>query len=160
VLQAWLIVLLQKGGLFPVADKEHVLKTMAITTIPYQDADPSGVVWHGNYFRYFDLARCALLDKIDYGYRQMEASRYVWPIVDTRVKFIRPVYYGDVIRVSAELIEWEYRLRISYEIFAKNESCTTRGQTIQVAVDISTGELNMAAPDALVDRLRGIGVIS
>ena len=43
-------------------------------TVPYHDCDPGGVVWHGNYLRYFDAARCALLDTISYGYLEMAAA--------------------------------------------------------------------------------------
>jgi acyl-CoA thioester hydrolase len=43
-------------------------------TIPFHDTDAMGVVWHGNYFRYFEIAREALLKQFNYGYRQMQAS--------------------------------------------------------------------------------------
>ena len=43
-------------------------------TIPFHDADAMGVVWHGNYFRYLEIAREQLLKQFDYGYRQMQAS--------------------------------------------------------------------------------------
>ena len=43
-------------------------------TVPFHDVDMMGVVWHGNYFRYFEIAREALLNQFDYGYRQMKAS--------------------------------------------------------------------------------------
>ena len=46
-------------------------------TIPFHDVDMMGVAWHGNYFRYFEIAREALLNQFDYGYRQMKASGYV-----------------------------------------------------------------------------------
>jgi len=95
--------------------------------IPFQDADPAGVAWHGNYFRYFDTARCALLEQINYSYRQMAESGYMWPIVDTRVKYIQAVGYDHVIRVSAKLVEWEYRLKIEYEIHDDDGRCVTKG---------------------------------
>lgn len=122
--------------------------------IPFQDADPAGVVWHGNYFRYFDRARCALLDVIDYGYRQMADSGYMWPIVDTRVKYIKPLTFDRIARVTAELIEWEYRLKIEYAVFDEGGDCTTKGYTIQVAVDAGTGELCLGSPTALEERIK------
>lgn len=56
-------------------------------TVPFHDVDMMGVVWHGNYFRYFEIAREALLNQFNYGYRQMKESGYLWPVVDTRVKY-------------------------------------------------------------------------
>ncbi|KHI23155.1 4-hydroxybenzoyl-CoA thioesterase, partial [Escherichia coli] len=43
-------------------------------TIPFHDVDMMGVAWHGNYFRYFEVAREALLNQFNYGYRQMKES--------------------------------------------------------------------------------------
>ncbi len=46
-------------------------------TIPFHDVDMMGVAWHGNYFRYFEVAREALLNQFNYGYRQMKESGYL-----------------------------------------------------------------------------------
>ena len=86
-------------------------------TIPFLDVDMMGVVWHGNYFRYFEIAREALLNQFNYGYRQMKASGYLWPVVDTRVKYRHPLTFEQRIRVRAHIEEVENRLRIAYQIF-------------------------------------------
>ncbi len=122
--------------------------------VPFHDADPMGVTWHGNYFRYFEIARCALLEKIDYNYRAMDASGFAWPIVETRVKYVRPTLYGQRIRVTAALQEYEYRLKIGYEIRdIDSGERVTRGFTIQVAVDQATREMCYVCPPALTDKL-------
>jgi acyl-CoA thioester hydrolase len=133
---------------------ENLSATVSVT-VPYQDADPAGVAWHGNYFRYFDLARCALLDIFDYGYQRMAESGYVWPIVDTRVRYIRPILYHQKIQVRATLVEFEYRLKIAYEIYDEKGEKLTKGYTTQVAVDTKSGELCVGSPRALTDRLSG-----
>jgi acyl-CoA thioester hydrolase len=133
--------------------EERQIAARARVRIPFQDADPAGVVWHGNYFRYFEAARLALLEEIDYGYRQMADSGYVWPIVDTRVKFILPVHFDQIIEVSATLLEWEYRLKVAYQVIAEDRQCTTKGYTIQVAVDANTGELCLGSPAELLQRI-------
>ena len=55
----------------------------------FHDLDPMEVVWHGNYIKYLELARCALLQSFDYDYPQMRESGYLWPIVDLRTKYLR-----------------------------------------------------------------------
>jgi acyl-CoA thioester hydrolase len=129
------------------------LKAVVNVKIPYQDADPAGVAWHGNYFRYFDLARCALLDKFNYGYREMEAAGHVWPIVDAKVRYVQTVSYDDEITVEALLVESEYRLKIKYEVRDASGRRVTKGETTQVAVTIATGELCLGSPQVLFDRL-------
>lgn len=123
-------------------------------TVPFHDVDAMGVVWHGNYFRYFEVAREALLKQFDYGYRQMQASGYVWPIVDTRVKYIAPLRFEQRVIVCAVLQEYENRLRIGYQILdAESGQRTTSGYTIQVAVDESSQEMCFVAPQVLLDKL-------
>ena len=132
---------------------EKTLTASVNIRIPFQDADPAGVVWHGNYFRYFETARVALLDEIDYGYRQMADSGFVWPIVDTRVKFILPIHFDQEIEVRATLLEWEYRLKVEYEVLDESGQRATNGYTIQVAVDAETGELCIGSPSVLLQKI-------
>ena len=83
----------------------------------------------------------------------MADSGYVWPIVDTRVKFILPIYFDQTIEIKAALVEWEYRLKVLYEVFAEDGQRATKGYTIQVAVDASNGELCIGSPSELLERI-------
>ena len=123
-------------------------------TIPFHDVDMMGVVWHGNYFRYFEIAREALLNQFDYGYRQMKESGYVWPVVDTRVKYRNALTFEQRIRVRATLDEYENRLRINYQIFdAATGKRATTGYTIQVAVEEKSREMCFDSPAILFERM-------
>ena len=122
--------------------------------IPFQDGDPMGVTWHGNYFRYFEAARCALLDSMDYGYVAMVESGYSWPIVDTRVKFARPTVFQQRILVVASLEEYENRLKIGYVITdMETGERVTKGYTIQVAVENGSTELCFVSPPILIEKV-------
>ena len=123
-------------------------------TPAFHDLDPMDVVWHGNYLRYFEQARCALLQRIDYDYPQMRDSGYAWPIVDLRVKYVRPLHYGQTVVVRATFVEWENRLKIAYEVRdAATGERLTRGHSIQVAVDLRTREMQYVSPSVLLQRL-------
>lgn len=120
----------------------------------FHDLDPMEVVWHGHYFKYLEIGRSALLQRYGYDYAEMRASGYLWPIVDARIKYVRPLRYGQRIRVRAEIVEWEFRLKIEYLLtdFQSGERLT-RAHTIQVAVCAATGELQYACPAVLHERL-------
>lgn len=125
--------------------------------VQFYDLDPMEVVWHGNYPRYLEEARCALLDHIGYNYPQMADSGYVWPIVDMRLKYVRPARFGQEIRVCATLKEYENRLRIEYRIRdAKSGEVLTKAETTQLAVEAATQELCLETPAALQGRVRGL----
>lgn len=120
----------------------------------FHDCDPMQVVWHGNYFKYLELARCALLQRYDYDYPQMQASGFLWPVVDARVKYIRPLLYGQALTVQASIVEWENRLKLDYRIRdAASGQVLTKAYTIQVAVDAASNELQYVCPPVLWERL-------
>lgn len=123
-------------------------------SIPFYDLDPIGVVWHGHYAKYFELARCALLDQFNYGYDAMRDSGYMWPVIDMQVRYVKPLVFGQRVKVSANLREWEYRLLIDYVIKdAVSGKRSTKGTTSQVAVDIKTREMSLMSPRVLFERL-------
>ncbi|MDC9580332.1 thioesterase family protein [Xenorhabdus sp. PR6a] len=123
-------------------------------TVPFHDADPMGVVWHGNYFRYFEIAREALMNQVNYGYREMSESGYVWPVVDAKIKYRASVFFEQKIRIRATIEEFENRLKIAYQVFdAASGEKTTTGYTIQVAVSKETREMSFVSPDMLFERL-------
>ena len=120
----------------------------------FHDLDPMNVVWHGHYVKYLELARCALLQKFDYDYPAMHASGYFWPIVDLRLKYVRPATYAQRLRVRARIVEWECRLRMEYEIHdAASGERLTKAHTIQVAIDAVTREMRYVCPPVLWERL-------
>jgi acyl-CoA thioester hydrolase len=127
----------------------------AIELVPaFHDLDPMAVVWHGHYIKYLELARCALLQALDYDYPQMKASGYLWPVVDLRAKYVRSIRHGQRVRVAACIVEWENRLKIEYRITdAASGEVLHKAHTIQVAVDAATGELQYVSPPVLLARL-------
>jgi acyl-CoA thioester hydrolase len=134
-------------------DLSNYLSAAEKLRIPFHDLDPTGVVWHGRYFKYFDLARCALLEEFDYGYEQMKNSGYLWPVVDTSVRFVRPLTLNQEVRVTAILIEWEMRLVMDYRIEDEANRVCTRARTVQVPVDAETFELTLGSPDILIENV-------
>ena len=122
--------------------------------VPFHDLDPVGIVWHGNYAKYFEIARCALLDSFDYGYDRMRESGYLWPVIDLQIRYVRPANFTQLLKVRATLVEWEHRLLIDYLIRdAVTSERLTKGRTSQVAVIVATNEMLLASPDVLFERL-------
>jgi len=123
-------------------------------TPAFHDLDPMAVVWHGHYFKYFELARCALLQRFAYDYMEMRDSGYIWPIVDMRTKYVRSARFNQKLKVRAQIVEWENRLKIEYLIRdAESDKVLTRAHTIQVAVQVDTGEMQYISPPVLLQRL-------
>ena len=124
--------------------------------IPFFDVDPMAVAWHGHYVKYFEVARCAMLRKIDYDYPKMHESGYVFPVVELYLKYLNAARYGQVVMVAAELLEYENRLKIGYRIRDKaTGQRLTKGWSVQVAVDAKTRALQFVSPKILIEKMRG-----
>ena len=123
--------------------------------VQFFDLDPMEVVWHGHYVKYLEIARGALLDSIDYNYPQMRQSGYLWPVIDLQLRYVASARFGEWLKLRAEIVEWENRLKIDYLISdAATGRRLTRASTTQVAVEIATGEMCFASPPVLFEKLK------
>ena len=137
--------------------KEGVLQAEIEMVVPFFDVDMMEVVWHGHYVKYFEEARCALLDKLGHNYRQMRDAGYAWPIIDLQVRYIRGAQFGQRIRVRADLVEWENRLKINYLITdVESGERMTRGSSVQVAVEIASREMLLASPRVFLEAVERV----
>jgi len=128
--------------------------TKILIDVPFHDVDAMDVVWHGHYAKYFEVARCHLLDKINFNYPEMLESGFAWPIIDMRIRYVRPATFRQKICVAATITEIDPRLMIKFLVTdAQTGERLTRGYTSQVAIDVGTGEMLMAAPPALERRI-------
>jgi len=125
-----------------------------ILSVPFHDVDVMRIAWHGHYVKYLEIARCALLDKIDYNYPQMEDSGYAWPVIDLHIRYAHPLTFQQKIKVKAKIIEWENRLKIQYiiEDFITSKRLT-KASTSQVAVEIKSMEMLYQSPAILFTKL-------
>lgn len=131
-----------------------MIQVETIIDVPFHDVDVMRVAWHGHYVKYFEIARCALLDKIEYNYPEMEQSGYAWPVIDLRIRYAHPLKFQQKVKVIATLVEWENRLKINYQI---DDLVTgqrlTKGYTVQVAVDMSNNEMLFVSPAILFEKI-------
>lgn len=131
-----------------------LISTSIELEVQFFDVDSMRVVWHGNYVKYLETARCELLKLFDYNYLQMEESGYVWPIVDMRLKYVASAKLSNVIIIEAHLVEFETRMKINYVVRDKaSGQILTKAHTIQVAVDIVSGEMSFETPQCVLDKL-------
>lgn len=129
-----------------------VLQQEVEVLVPFFDVDSMNVVWHGHYVKYLEIARCALLDDIGHNYVQMKESGYAWPVIDLQLRYVQAARFGQLLRVRADLIEWQNRLLIHYLIQdAATGQRITRASSVQVAVHIASGDMQLVSPPVFID---------
>jgi acyl-CoA thioester hydrolase len=120
-------------------------------TIPFCDADPMQVVWHGNYLKYFDAARDRVL--CDAGidlYGSWQTTGMTFPITRTQTKHIRPLRVRDEVDCTAILVEFECRLVFDFELRnVKTGEICVKGRTEQAAVRLADWGLELRLPEVM-----------
>ena len=60
---------------------EHKMQETIVRRIDFCDVDMTGVMWHGNYCKYYEEARCQLLEKLGFSYQEIYKRHYQIPLV-------------------------------------------------------------------------------
>ena len=125
--------------------------------VPFYDLDPMNVVWHGNYIKYLECGRCALLADNSMTYDDMERLGFVFPVVTLRVKYVKPAHFGQKIIVKTTHVPNENFLVFKYEILdavTRHKLCVA--ETKQMAVDMKTRESCFQLPEPFLTKFGGI----
>jgi acyl-CoA thioester hydrolase len=92
--------------------------------VRYSETDQMGVVYHSNYFPYFDVARSESIRQMGFTYADMEKMGIIMPVVDVHARFIRPALYDDLLTIKTFLKEMpvHHKIEFYHEVFnEKNE---------------------------------------
>ncbi len=131
-----------------------IVESESFIKVQFYDLDPMNVVWHGNYIKYMETARCDLLSKIGYDYNDMRADGVAYPVATMEVKFIKPCVFNQNLRVVSSVEEIEPCLIIKYTIFdADTGEKLFKAKTMQICVDVNTKESIYSAPERLKEKL-------
>ncbi len=127
------------------------VSTSVTMKVPYYDVDLMQIVWHGNYFKYFEAARQALFREngVDLQ-RYMEETRYVFPVVRSTIKHIWPLRFDDEFICTAVVKEARVRIILDFEIkLVSNGKVCAKGWSEQVAVLLPEMEMVFQIPEEI-----------
>ncbi|HNW39634.1 MAG TPA: acyl-CoA thioesterase [Candidatus Omnitrophota bacterium] len=122
--------------------------------VSFNEVDPLGIVWYGNYAIYFEEAQAELCRRCGLTYQDYFSAKLRPPIVAFHIDYQQPLYLDEEFTVKASLIWCEgAKINMEYEIIKEDGSIATRGYTIQVLVEEGTKQACIIAPE-LISRLR------
>jgi len=132
--------------------KDSKAKTFSVTLrVPFHHLDPMHVVWHGNYFQYFEAARDGLFNSADIDFLAFYSQTgLLFPVIRISAKYIRPLRYKDEFVCTARIVEAKRKIVVDYEIrlLPDNILCTT-GQSEQVAMKMPDLEIEFEIPQKI-----------
>lgn len=103
---------------------------LSVTTkirVRYAETDMMSMVYHSNYFIWFEIARIHLLDELGLPYREMERSGYRLPVLEAHANYLQPARFDDIVTLKALILEkpGKVRLRIDYEVHCEDKLLCT-----------------------------------
>ena len=125
------------------------LESFIEINIRFSETDAMGVVWHGNYLKYFEDGREQFGAKYGMEYLDIYNQGYFTPIVNSTIDHKSPVYYGQKIRVKV-ILEFKQAAKImfKYEILnLDSNELSAVGSTTQVFLNIESRTLELNKPD-------------
>lgn len=117
--------------------------------IRFSDTDAMGVVWHGNYLRFFEDGREAFGLEHQLEYLDMYNQGYFTPIVQSHIDHKSPIMYGEKVKVIAKFIPTKAaKIIFEYEVHnLTTGKLSATGKTIQVFLDTESRTLSLNNPD-------------
>jgi acyl-CoA thioester hydrolase len=127
------------------------VSTSVTLKVPYYDVDLMQIVWHGNYLKYFEVARQSLFKKYGVDMQHYtEDTRYVFPVVRSMIKHIWPLRFDDEFICTAVVKEARVRIVLDFEIrLISNDKVCAKGCTEQVAVLLPEMEMVFQIPEEI-----------
>jgi len=88
----------------------------------YGDTDAGGMVYNGNYLRYFEMGRTEMMRSHDMPYSAIEEMGLILPVTETYLRYKAPARYDDLITIITALVEVKkVSCRFNYKIVLEQE---------------------------------------
>lgn len=141
----------------PASDGEHMAALRAHSfadakvRVRYAETDQMGVVYHGNYFTWFEVGRVELCRQLGFEYKKMEEEDDSFIVVaEAYCRYKRPARFDDLLTVRTRVLGSQRRtVRFEYEVLnEKTGETIATGETVHVICD------RQGRPKALPEKYR------
>ena len=106
------------------------MKFTTTIRVRYAETDQMGVVYHGNYFTWFEIGRVEMLRSLGFSYvaLEQEGGRAL-PVVEVQCRYRKPARYDDLLLIETtvralrgSIVVFAYVLRRGADLLAEAES--------------------------------------
>lgn len=135
----------------PMVEPVHCIRHRVL----YGDTDAAGVVYYGNYMRYFEAGRTEYMRNVGMTYRAMEEGGTILPVIECGARYKASAHYDDLLLIETSLAElkkvscrFHYRILRCEDPDCRNPMLLAKGYTVHASVDRS-GKLTQMPADIL-----------
>jgi acyl-CoA thioester hydrolase len=119
------------------ASESSARQTASTVRVRYAETDKMGVVYHSNYFVWFEIGRTDWLRDTGWTYREMEADGIQLPVIEAHCEYRQGARYDDdvEIRTSAKKLS-PVRIQFAYEAIRRADGALlATGHTVHATID-------------------------
>lgn len=139
--------------------KKKIISSETSIVVRFSEVDSMGVVWHGNYIKYFEDGREDFGKKFGMSYLDFYRQGVLIPLVNIKCDFKKPLVYGDTARIVTRFINCESaKIQYEYTIYNKDNEVVATGSSIQVFLDLNR-ELILSLPPFFTDWKKQNGLL-
>ena len=123
--------------------------------VRYAETDQMGVVYHSNFFLYYEVSRAESIRELGYTYADMERMGVIMPVVEVQSKFLRPAYYDDLLTVKTILKELppHHKIEFYHEVYNEAKELLSTGKVILYFMEAKTMK-RTAMPVQLLEKIQ------
>ena len=123
--------------------------------VRYAETDQMGVVYHSNYFPYFESARAESIRELGFTYADMEKMGVIMPVVDVHCRYLRPALYDDLLSIKTTLKELpvHHKIEFHHEVFNEKQELLAVARIILYFME-AKGMRRTSMPAQLLEKLQ------
>ena len=123
--------------------------------VRYAETDQMGVVYHSNFFPYFESARAESIRQLGLTYADMEKMGVIMPVVDVHCRYLRPAKYDDLLTVRTMLKELpvHHKIEFHHEVYNEKNELLVVGKIILYFME-AHGMKKTVMPQELLEKLK------
>jgi acyl-CoA thioester hydrolase len=108
--------------------------------VRYAETDQMGVVYHSNYFPYFETARAESIRQLGFTYADMEKMGIIMPVIEVQCRYLRPALYDDLLTIKVILKELpvHHKIEFHHEVFNEKNELLATGKIILYFMESKT----------------------
>ena len=123
--------------------------------VRYAETDQMGVVYHSNFFLYYEVSRAESIRKLGFTYADMEKMGVIMPVVEVQSRFLQPALYDDLLTVRTILKELpvHHKIEFQQEVYNEKKELLATGRIILYFMEAKTMK-KTTMPEKLYKKLQ------
>ncbi|MCY7311871.1 MAG: acyl-CoA thioesterase [Chitinophagaceae bacterium] len=123
--------------------------------VRYAETDQMGVVYHSNFFPYFESARAESIRELGFTYADMEKMGVIMLVIDVHCRYLRPAKYDDLLTVKTILKELpvHHKIEFHHEVYNEKGKLLVVGKIILYFME-ANGMKRTIMPAQLLEKLQ------